>query len=189
MGWLHDVYVWLAIALHTLPIFLMADFKTKYADPVAITISLASLATSSTRTTGRESTAIDNGTNLYVDALVSGKVTTGVTTANTRIDIWVYGSHDGDTPTYPDVLDGTDSDETFATEAQRNSAMRLALSILVPDTTARTFWVAPFSVASLFGGVMPQRWGLFVAHNTGVALSATAGDHEFKYTGIHGQSV
>lgn len=167
----------------------MADLKIKYASPATISITLASLASDTTRLAGRESDAVDNSSNLYVDALVSGKITTASTpTANRRIEIWVYAQHD-DTPTYMDVLDGTDSNETFAVEAQRNSALRLAATILQPDTTARTSWFAPFSVAALFGGVMPKRWGLWVVQDTGQNLSATGGDHEIKYTGIHGQSV
>lgn len=167
----------------------MADGKIKYASPATITITLASLASSSTRAAGRESTAIDNTTNLYVDALVGGKITTGTSpTVSTFIDIWVYAGRDS-TPTYPDVLDGTDSDETMTSENVRNSALRLAHTIVVDNTTARTYEVAPFSVASLFGGVMPTHWGLFVAHNTGVALNSTGGNHEFRFTGIHWQSV
>jgi len=167
----------------------MADYKIKYAAPATITISPASLATSATRTAGVESDGIDNGTNLYIDALVSGKITTGTTpTVNKQIDIWVYAAHD-ETPTYPDVFDGTASAETITSENVRNSAIRLAASIRIDSTSDRTYWVAPFSVAALFGGTMPRRWGLFIAHDTAVNLNSTAGNHEFKFAGIHGQSV
>lgn len=166
----------------------MADLKTKYANAATITITLAALATSATRVAGRESTAVDNSSNLYVDALVSGKITTGTSPTAGFIDIWVYGSHD-ETPTYMDVLDGTDSAETFTDENSRNSAMKLA-HVIAPDTTSdQVYWVSPFSVAALFGGVMPRFWGLFIAHSTGVNLNATGGNHEFKYSGIHLQSV
>lgn len=166
----------------------MSDLKIKYANAATITITLAALATSSTRVVGRESTAIDNSTNLYLDALVSGKITTGTSPTGGFIDIWVYGSHD-ETPTYPDVLDGTDSGETFADEGSRNSAMKLA-HVIAPDTTNdQVYWIAPFSVAALFGGVMPRFWGLFISHSTGVNLNATGGNHEFKFSGLHFQSV
>jgi hypothetical protein len=167
----------------------MSDLKLKYASPATITISLASLGTSSSRTAGQESTAIDNGTNLYVDALVSGKITTGTSpTVSKQIDIWIYAAHD-ETPTYPDVLDGTDSAETITSENVRNSAMRLATAIVVDATSDRTYWVAPFSVAALFGGILPRRWGLFIAHDTAVNLNATGSNHEWKFTGVHFQSV
>lgn len=166
-----------------------ADFSIKYAASATITITLASLASSATRTAGVESTAISNVTNVYVDALVSGKITTGTTpTVDKQIDIWVYASHD-DVPTYPDVLDGTDSAETITSENVRNSAMRLAHVIQIDSTSDRTYWVSKFSVAALFGGVLPRQWGLFIAHDTAVNLNATGTNHEFKYDGIEYQSV
>lgn len=166
----------------------MADLKIKYANAATITITLASMATSATRVVGRESAAVDNSTNLYVDALVSGKITTGTSPTGGFIDIWVYASHD-ETPTYVDVLDGTDSAETFTDESSRNSAMELA-HVIAPDTTNdQVYWVGPFSVAALFGGVMPRFWGLFISHSTAVNLNSTGSNHEWKYTGIWNQSV
>ena len=162
----------------------MATVTSNYAASAAITITLALLASSTAKTVGRESTAVSNATNKYVDALVGGKITTGTSpTAGKTIEVWVYGAVN-DTPTYPDVLDGTDSDETFTDDGSKFSAMKLAKVINTDNTSDQTYWVAPFSVAQLFGGIMPTHWGVFVAHDTGVALNATAGNHEFKYTGV-----
>lgn len=162
----------------------MATSTINYAASAAITISLASLASSSGKLAGRESTAVSNTTNKYIDVLVGGKVTTGTSpTTATAIEVWVYAAVN-DTPTYPDVLDGTDSDETFTDDGSKFSALKLARVIAVDATSDQTYWVAPFSVAGLFGGVMPTHWGLWVVHNTVAALNATAGNHEFKYTGI-----
>jgi hypothetical protein len=171
-----------------------ADYKIKYATPVDLTITLASLATSSTRVAGRESTAVDNGTNLYVDALVAGKFTVGTTpTISTFIDVWIYAARD-ETPTYPTLvttgITGSDAGATAATEGIRSNAMRLGATVLVDATTSdRGYDFAPFSVAALYGGVLPRRWGVFVTHNTGVNLNSTGGNHKITYTGIHGQSV
>lgn len=167
----------------------MADLEISYASPADFTITLASLATSSTRVAGRESTAIDNSTNEYVDALVGGKITVGTTpTANTFIDVWVYAAWD-EGPTYPSLvtsgISGTDGGATAVTEGVRNSAMRLAHTILVDATTSdRQYAVPMFSVADLFGGRMPRRWGLWVSHNTGVNLNSTGSNHDLSYTGI-----
>jgi hypothetical protein len=167
----------------------MPDIKIKYATPATITIGLASLATSSARVAGRESDAIDNGTNLYNDVLVSGKITTGTSpTAGKQIDIWVYAAHD-ETPTYPDVFDGTDSAETVTSANVLFSALKLLATLVVDATDSRTYWLAPTPVAALHGGRMPRRWGLFVTHDTGQNLHATAGNHELKYTGITYQLV
>lgn len=163
----------------------MATMTINYASPATITISPASLATSSDWTAGRESDAVDNTTNKYVDALVSGKVTVGTTpTINTFINIYVYAQHD-DTPTYQDVFDGTDSAETVTSSGVLNGVVRLLGTLTVSATTSdRTYYLAPTSVAQLFGGILPKRWGLFVSHNSGVNLNATGSNHEFKYTGV-----
>lgn len=168
----------------------MADFKLKYATAASFTITLASLATSSTRLVGRESTAIDNTSNLYLDALVSGKITTGTSpTVNTLIDIWVYGSSLETGPVYPDAITGSDAGVTLTDAPSRNAGLRLGASILVSATSDVDYHFAPFSVAALFGNVMPKKWGLFVTHNTGVNLNATGGNHALEYVGVHLQSV
>mgnify|MGYP001595889006 CR=1 FL=1 len=166
----------------------MADFKVKYAAAATITITLASLATSATRVAGQESTAIDNTTNLYLNALLSGKVTTGTTVTASYIDIWVYGSHDA-TPTYMDVLDGTDSAETFTDVNSRDTAMHLVHVIANDTTNAQTYWMRPTALAQFFGGYLPAFWGIFISHSTVAALNATGTNHEWKYTGLHEQSV
>jgi hypothetical protein len=39
-----------------------------------------------------------------------------------------------------------------------------------------------------FGGTMPEKCVLFIVHNTGVALNATAGNHAFYATGVYPQA-
>lgn len=163
----------------------MATQTINYATPATITLDLTSLAHSADWTAGRESTAVDNSSNKYIDALVSGSVTVGTTpTINTVIGIWVYAQHD-DTPTYQDVFDGTDSAETITSAGVRDGVVRLLGTLNVDATTSsRVYYLAPTSVAQLFGGVLPKRWGLFVAHNCSSALSASGNSSAFKYTGI-----
>lgn len=166
----------------------MADFKSKYAASATIACGVASLATSASRTAGRESDIVDNTTNLYVDALLSGQITTGTSpTVSKQIDVWVYSEDGNDVE--GDVLDGADSAETITSENVRNALMKIALSILVDNTSDRTYYFRGISVASLFGGIMPRKWGVFVSHDTGVNLNSTAGNHEFRYVGVHFQSV
>lgn len=166
----------------------MADFKVKYAASADIDIDPEGLATSATRTAGVESAEIDNGTNLFLDALVEGRVRTGTSPTGGQIDIWIWGTGEA-TGGAPDVIDGTKSAETITSENVRNAALRLAASIPVDTTSDRDYFLAPVSVAQLFGGLMPRRWGVFLAHNTGVALNATGTNHVFRYAGIHQQSV
>lgn len=164
----------------------MSTVTLNYSSNTSITIGLATtpLASSSTFVAGRESGEIDNTTNKYIDALVSGKVTVGTTpTANTQILVFVWGAETSLGTTAIDTLDGTDSDETLTNTGVRD-ALRLAATINVPSATSNvTYNVLPFSVAALFGQ-MPKFWGLFVSHNTGVALNSTAGNHAFEYVGV-----
>lgn len=167
----------------------MADVKLKLAAESSITITLASLASSTTRLAGRESTAIDNTTNLYVDALVSGKIRVGTSpTTGKSIEVWVYGQVE-DAGTYPDVLDGTDSDETLTSDGVKFGALKLLKAFTTENTSDRDYFLNNESVAAAFGGVMPKKWGLFVTHDTGVALNATGGNHWFKFVGVHYQTV
>jgi hypothetical protein len=167
----------------------MAEYKIKYASQQAITISLGSQQTSSTKVIGRESSLIDNTTNRYDDALVSGWVKLGTSPTDAKsVDVWVYAQH-MDGSSYVDVFDGTDSDETIAHVNIRNSGLRLAATAVTDNTTGRVVPFAPFSIAALYGGVMPLKWGIFVTHDTVAALDSTNGNHSFNYVGITYESV
>lgn len=149
-------------------------------------MDLANLGTSATFVAGRESSQIDNTSNKFVDALVSGTVSVGTTpTANTVIGIYVYGADTSLATTAIDVLDGTDSAETL-TNAGILAALKIGATIAVPANTSDVqYFVLPFSVAALFGGVMPKFWGLFVSHNTAVNLRNNAvNTNSFEYVGI-----
>lgn len=174
----------------------MADLKIKYpsTSSVALTIDLASLGSgaSGVFTAGRESTAVDNTTNNDLDHLLSGKIRTGTTpTASRSINIYAYAniSSSGGTPTYPDVLDGTDSAETFTSANVLNSAVKFVASITVDATSDRDYFFGPVSMASVFGGSLPKFWGVFVAHDTAVNLNATGGNHVLTYERVQGQTV
>jgi hypothetical protein len=164
----------------------MATLTINYSANTAITMDLANLGTSATFVAGRESSQIDNTTNKFVDALVSGQVSVGTTpTANTQINIYVWGADTSLATTALDVLDGTDSAETLTNVGIRD-ALRLGASINVPANTSDVAYIVlPFSVASLFGGILPKFWGLFVAHNTAVNLRNNAvNTNSFEYVGV-----
>lgn len=162
----------------------MSTTTTNYASAATITCGVASLATSSTFVAGRESDVVDNTTNKYVDALLSGKVTVGTSpTTATQILVYVFALLN-DT-TYPDVMDGTDSAETLTSVGVGQGFLKLAAVLNVDSTTSdRAYYFGPTSVATLFGGILPKKWGVFVTHNTGVNLNSTAGNHEFDYVGV-----
>jgi hypothetical protein len=166
-----------------------STYKPAYTASATITIAPENVASSSSFIAGVESTVISNLSNLYADALVSGKWTAGTTpTINTQVQVWVYAPLSDDlasSVTYPDVLDGSSSAETMTSTGVARGAMRLAAILDVDATTSdRVYPCAPFSVAALFGGHMPTRWGLFITHNTGVNSNSTGGNHSWSYIGI-----
>lgn len=182
---------WLQVAWLVLP-FLVTTYTPAYTASATITISPENVATSSTRTAGVESDVVSNLSNLFDDVLVSGQWTAGTSpTAGKQVDIWVYAPQSDDLASsvvYPDVIDGAASAETITSENVRNSALRWLASILVDATSNRVYYVAPTSVAALFGGHMPSRWGLFISHDTAVNSNSTAGNHLWKYLGVKYQS-
>lgn len=152
----------------------------------AFTITLASLATSADWTAGRESTALAfSAIDPAIDVLIGGKITVGTSpTVGTIINIYVYAAVEDD-PIYPDVFDGTDSAEAVTSVNVRNSAIKFLDAIVIDSTSDRTYWFGPKSLAALFGGVLPTHFGVFIAHNTGVNLNATGGNHAIYYTPVY----
>lgn len=164
--------------------------KNVYAASSNLTITLASLATSSDFTAGRESTLVDNTSNLYQDYKLSGKITVGTTpTINTEIRVYLVAMLDDST--WPDVFDGTDSAETITSVGVMSSAMKLASLILVDATTSdRVYYFDAGYVSSYFNGVCPPKFVVFVTHNTGVNLNSTGSNHQItiagQYTNLNG---
>lgn len=164
-----------------------STIKDSYAASSAVTITLASLATSPTFVFGREGTAIDNTTTLAVDYLLGGKITSGTSPAAAEIRVYVVGTVAD--ASWPDVFDGTDSDETVTTVGILNSICKLAAVITTTTTNDVGYWFGPISVASLFGGSLPLKFSVFVAQNTTVNLNATGGNHVISITAKYLQIV
>lgn len=160
----------------------MADIKTAWGSSSNLTITLASLASSSTHLAGRESTEVDNSSNKYLDFKLSGKITVGTSPgANTEIRVYVVGLMDDST--YPDVFDGTDSAETVTSAGVRDGFCKLAAGIFVDATTSdRVYYFDAGSIRALFNGVLPKKFVVFVAQNTGANLNATGGNHQITIT-------
>ena len=172
--------------LHNYKCFLdNADVKIAYASSASFTITLASLASDTNLLAGRESTAVANDSNNYLDYMIAGQIRTGTSPTDDRvIQIFGYGATD-DTPTYPDVLDGTDSDETLTSDDIRNACLAVLHETSTNNTSDRDYWFRPVSLAGAFGGLVPTDFGLFVVHNTGVNLNSTGGNHNLEHTGVY----
>lgn len=162
----------------------MADAKLAFQTSQTLTNAIESLGTSSTWVAGYESATIDNTTNLYLDYIHDGYVTVGTTpTTNTEIRIYVVASVDG--TNWPDVFDGTTGAETVTSEGVRDGFAKLAAVMRCDSTTSNRAYPYTFSVASLFGGIVPPKYCLFTTHNTGVNLNSTGGNQVTRYRGVY----
>jgi hypothetical protein len=162
-----------------------ANVKLAYAASAAMTITLASLASSSTFLVGQESTAIVNTTDLYVDGRVTVKITTSATAPTVDTEIRVYGVQPlDDTPTWPDTMTGTNAGRTVTSAYILDSAFILLGATAVSAATAVGYPIRTLTLAEAFGFV-PKRFSVYVAHNTGQALHATAGNHALTYIGAY----
>ena len=131
----------------------MTDIKKAYGTSTAITITLASLAHSDNA--GRESTAVDNGTNKFIDALVQIKVklAAGTPSADRTVYVYAYGSEDG--TTYTDNATGSDAAITLTDPPNA----KLIGAIRCPAAGALTYESSPMSVAKAFDWILPRKWG------------------------------
>jgi len=144
-----------------------------------ITLTIASLAS----TNSRESTVIDNTTNLFSDALVVLKIKTNAagTSSSGVVYVYAYGTVDNGT-TYTDTATGSDAGIT-----QTSPTNLKLIGIINCVANATTYKGGPFSVAQAFGGVLPAKWGIVIENQTAAALDATGGNHSARYQGVYGQ--
>lgn len=165
-----------------------ADVKEALVASAQYTITLTGLASSSTLVAGRESTWISNSSNLYLDVLVSGKIGVNESvnvTAGTQVECHAVGSVN-DTPTYPDTFTGTDSAVTITNTGIRSQVCR-AIAIINCPSAANNFrtWWSPVGIRQLFGDGLPNTHGIWVVHNTGQNLGATASNQAIYYTQVY----
>lgn len=161
----------------------MATLKTKYGtEAQAITITLASLANGN----ARESTIVDNTTDLFLDVLVQLKIESqaGTPGSDKRIYVYAYGTTDIATPLYPDAVTGSNAAITLNDPTQ----LRL-IGIIEVSVSAQVCKSEPMSVAQAFGGIMPEKWGIVVQNKTNMTFHATEGNHKKVYQGVYAQSV
>jgi hypothetical protein len=163
----------------------MATASSNYASAASVTITLTSLGIDG----WRESAGIDNGTNLYLDAVVSGSIQVGAVGADGTIEVYAYGSIDGGT-IYDGGLVGTNETITWGTTPSTSSVkgfnqlhLLTVIDVDATDDNNDIEFVCKTSVAQAFGGVMPEDWGIVIRNNTDTALHATGTNNAIKYGG------
>ncbi|MBN2476906.1 MAG: hypothetical protein JXB62_20025 [Pirellulales bacterium] len=155
----------------------MADVQQKYGSSTTVTVTLAGLADAA----WRQAQAVDNGTDLFADALVGGKITTGAGAgAGGYVDVFAAASADGGT-TYGGDCSG--SDAVYAGESDN----LVFLGRVATPAAETAFEFGPFGVAAAFGGVLPRHWTLVFTNQSGAALDAAPAVHDVHYLGVSHQ--
>lgn len=146
--------------------------KIAYSASANLTVTnLNSLASSQTWVAGWESDVIDNTSNLYTDILMSGKFTVASSNNQAGQINWYIGTLLDDS-TYMDVLDGTESTETFPDTEERDGALVIAKVMAVDTSAGAVIYSGQFSVASLFGGTLPKKFVNFISLNPTTTTTA-----------------
>lgn len=132
----------------------------------SITCTITSLGSGS----ARESTAVVNTANLFMDVKVQVKVKTNAagTSATGAVNVFAYATADDGT-TYSGGATGTDAAYT----ANKDQLIFLGS---IPAVANATTYVGLFSLSRAFGyGGIPAKWGIVVDNQSGAALDASVG--------------
>lgn len=161
-----------------------ADVKISYVADAAFTIDLSALASSATFVAGRESTWITNSSN-YLDFRISGTFISGTTPTAPAEHRLYYLSATEDTPTYPDVFDGTDSAETV-TNTNILDSLPIGWSGTASTSSNITYPIVKALTMAQAFGVCPKHFGLFFSHAHTAALKTDAANtNSLFYQGIY----
>ena len=155
------------------------DIKGKYGTSAGITITLASLASGS----ARQSDAIDLSSSTPRDilAMIAPKLGSGTLSGQKAVNVYVSGSIDGGT-TYGGGLTGSDGSYSMG------SPTVLQLWAVIPYSASGTAMPCePCGVAWAFRNALPPKVAFVVENQTGIAFSATEGDHVKTYLPVLGQ--
>ncbi len=160
----------------------MATFEALFGAASNFTLTLASLADSATA--ARQSTAVDNSSDLFLDALVLLKVKSGASAAGDEaVYVYAFASVDDGT-TYTEGAGASDAAITLT-----NPSNARLIGVIATPASGTTYIGGPFSVAAAFGGVLPKKWGIIVRNKSGAALDSTEGSHAKQWQGVKAQSV
>jgi hypothetical protein len=144
-----------------------------------ITITLAALANGSTR----GSLVVDNTAGLFLEILVQLQILSNASGVSSTgfVNVYGYGTVDSADNLYPDGSVGTD---TAITLTVPSNARLIGTMNMVAN--AVTYVSEPMALSPAFGGVLPEKWGIFVENQSGAAFGATANAY---YQGQQGQAV
>jgi hypothetical protein len=162
------------------------DLTQKWAASQALTITLASLTSSATD--GQESAAVDLSAATVLDVIVQAKIKSGASApANDKaVYLYVAGSEDG--TKFPNPATGANGAVSNIVDSAGNCWVRYAQTIPLPASTTQ-YYGSPFSLAGLFGGVLPRKFSVLVRNYSGSALDSTAGNLAITYSLVYSNAA
>ena len=146
---------------------------------------ITSLGTSSTWVAGYEWYTVDhtasNPTGSCFDWFHQDVVQVGTTPSTaTEIRAYLVGSADG--TTWPDVFAGSAAARTLTSAGVGAGFLKLGAVGACDSATSNRNYPLAFGTRATFGGSLPKKFSVFITHNTGVNLNATAGNHTYLAT-------
>jgi hypothetical protein len=153
----------------------MAETKITYGTTTDLILTAAATLASSA-TAGAESTAVDNSSTLFDDAMVYLSFVipnSGTIGGDLCFYVYAYGSEDG--TNYEDIVTGSTAAITLKSEANLHFLGTIP-ALAINQTLKKVFG----SVAMAFGGTLPRKWGIYVRNYCNVAPTSEVS----SFTGI-----
>ena len=161
----------------------VGDINPVYGSTTSNTGGINSLGSSTTWVAGYEWFNVNVGGMSPIPSTVrvNGTIRVGTTpTSGTEIRLYLVASNDN--ATWPSPFAGTAAARTINSEGVRDGYAFLARTIRVDSATSGRDYNFEFDAAAVFGGSLPKSFSVFVTHNTGQPLDATAGNQKYSYT-------
>lgn len=152
----------------------MSTVKSAYASAATITCTIAS----KTSGQGQRSAAVDNSSNLYVDALLTFGVKIGTFSAPANFAVYAYASAD----------DGTNFETGGSTDTAYNTIRgdeHGPCIVCACYTNTTVFWGVGTVAWAFRGGILPRNWGVILTQTNCGTLSSAEGDHAKKFQGVN----
>ena len=154
----------------------MASAKIAYGTPVTVTMTgIEDIDASASLVAGWSSNSVNNTSDLYQDFLVGGQFTLESSPIQAgEIRVYIYAAWTT-TPVWPDIFstgtEGSVGAASITDTEERDCCMALGAQISTDNSTSAVYAFKPFSVAQLFGGIVPPYWAIWVTGNTSTATN------------------
>lgn len=140
--------------------------------------NLHSLASSTTA--GWQSTAVDNTSDVYEDALLQVVLDFANTAPANDKAVYVFAYAALET-TYSNPASGSEGTITLTNITNTGQNLRL-VGVIPYHTQDEVAESAVFSVAAAFGGSLPPKWGIVIMNYSGAGLAASG--NTVKWVGV-----